>query len=136
MLGVLPIIQIGKYLQDSLQEVIWNLNLILSKFNSTKVVRVNHLTLWPCSSLGSNLGRPLNPSNISFARTEAYKKSTIPTGQRLLNAYFVEHPEQLAGVLGPGGENLGPGGENLGPGSGEGPRAGEKVGDGAEGVGD
>ena len=55
---------------------------------------------------------------------------------RLLNAYFVEHPDQLAGVLGPGGENLGPGGENLGPGSGEGPRAGEKVGDGAEGVGD
>ena len=44
MLGVLPLIQIGKYFQDSLQEVVSNLNLILNKFNSTKVVRVNHPT--------------------------------------------------------------------------------------------
>ena len=44
MLGVLPLIQNGNFFQDSLQEVVLNLNLILSKINSTKVVRVNHPT--------------------------------------------------------------------------------------------
>ena len=59
MLGVLSIIQIGKHLQDSLQEVIWNLNLILSKIKSTKVLRVNHLSAWSgiemCAWLGIEL---------------------------------------------------------------------------------
>ena len=41
MLGVLLLIQIGKYFHDSLQEVVLNLNLIQSKFNSKKIVRVN-----------------------------------------------------------------------------------------------
>ena len=42
MLGVLPLIQNGKKYQDSLQEMVSNLNLKLSTFNSTKVVGVNH----------------------------------------------------------------------------------------------
>ena len=42
MLGVIPLIEIRKYFQDSVQEVVSNLNLILSKYNSTKLVRVNH----------------------------------------------------------------------------------------------
>ena len=43
MPGDLSLIQIGTFFQDYLQEVVSNLNLILSKFNSTKVVRVNSL---------------------------------------------------------------------------------------------
>ena len=42
MLGVLSLIQNEIFVQDSLQEVVSNLNLIPIKINSTKVVRVNH----------------------------------------------------------------------------------------------
>ena len=51
MLGVLPLIQNRNFFQDSLQEVVSNLNLILSKINSTKVVRVNHPSDGNCEGI-------------------------------------------------------------------------------------
>ena len=42
MLAVFPFIQIGKGLQDSPHEVVWDWNSILSKCDSTKVLRVNN----------------------------------------------------------------------------------------------
>ena len=51
MLGVLPFNLNGNFFQDSLQEEVSNLNLILSKINSTKVVKVNHPTGHPRSVL-------------------------------------------------------------------------------------
>ena len=50
--------------------------------------------------------RQREPFKVNFARTEAYKKSTIPTCQRLLNSYFLEHPELL--VAGSGSAGGGP----------------------------
>jgi hypothetical protein len=39
--------------------------------------------------------RQREPFKVNFTRTEIYKKSTIPTCQRLLNDYYMEHPERL-----------------------------------------
>ena len=47
--------------------------------------------------------REREPFQVNFTRTEAYKRSTIPTCQRLLNQYFMEHPDRLGQEPGPGG---------------------------------
>ena len=47
--------------------------------------------------------REREPFLVNFTRTEAYKRSTIPTCQRLLNQYFMEHPDRLGQEPGPGG---------------------------------
>ena len=39
--------------------------------------------------------REREPFLVNFVRTENYRKSTIPTCQRLLNSYYGEHPERL-----------------------------------------
>ena len=39
--------------------------------------------------------REREPFIVNFARTEAYRRSTVPTCQRLLNSYYREHPERL-----------------------------------------
>ena len=39
--------------------------------------------------------REREPFKVNFTRTEVYRKSTIPTCQRLLNIYYMEHPERL-----------------------------------------
>ena len=52
--------------------------------------------------------REREPFKVNFTRTESYKQSTIPTCQRLLNDYYMEHPERLGFGPGPGG---GPRGE-------------------------
>ena len=43
------------------------------------------------------------PFKVSFTRTEAYKRSTIPTCQRLLNKYYMDHPDRLRQEHGLGG---------------------------------
>ena len=58
------------------------------------------------------------PFQVNFARTEVYKRSTIPTCQRLLNTYYAEHP-----VPGEHGAVPGPAGPGVGAGA-EGPAAG------------
>ena len=54
---------------------------------------------------------------VNFARTESYRKSAIPTCQRLLNAHYSQLP------AGSGGDELQEGAE--GPGGGEGAGVGE-----------
>ena len=39
--------------------------------------------------------REREPFLVNFARTENYRKRTVPTCQRLLNSYYGEHPERL-----------------------------------------
>ena len=39
--------------------------------------------------------REREPFKVNFTRTEVYCKSTVPTCQRLLNSYYMEHPERL-----------------------------------------
>ena len=45
--------------------------------------------------------RDREPFKVNFTRTEAYRKSTIPTCQRLLNKYYMEHPDRLGQEPGP-----------------------------------
>ena len=47
--------------------------------------------------------RDREPFQVNFTRTEVYRKSTIPTCQRLLNTYYMEHPERLGNGEAPGG---------------------------------
>jgi hypothetical protein len=71
--------------------------------------------------------RHREPFKVNFARTESYKKSTIPTCQRLLNSYFSEHPDRLGGGTGPvvaGGQEQAGGEQERGAGA-----EGEEVGD-------
>ena len=72
--------------------------------------------------------RQREPFKVNFARTESYKKSAIPTCQRLLNAHFLEQP---GGVSGHRTDLPRPGagaGERVGGGTGE--EAGDREGEG------
>ena len=42
----------------------------------------------------SPIVREREPFKVNFARTEAYKNSSIPTCQRLLNSHFSQRPEE------------------------------------------
>ena len=55
------------------------------------------------NQLAQTLIRQREPVKVNFTRTEAYKQSTIPTCQRLLNQYYMEHPDRLGHVPEPGG---------------------------------
>ena len=46
--------------------------------------------------------RDREPFKVNFTRTEAYRKSTIPTCQRLLNKYYMDHPARLGQEPEPG----------------------------------
>ena len=76
----------------------------------------------------SRLAREREEFTVNFARTEQYKKSTIPSCQRLLNTHF-----QGKGPVGAGegaGDELGQGagdGSEQGAGAGEGTRVGDQI---------
>ena len=66
--------------------------------------------------------RQWEPFKVNFARTKSYKKSTIPTCQRLLNEHFLLEPVGVSGH----GTGL--------PGAGAGGGAGDEAGVGAGAV--
>ena len=76
----------------------------------------------------SRLAREREEFTVNFARTEQYKKSTIPSCQRLLNTHFQEQGPVGAGE-GAGDElRQGAGdGREQGAGAGEGARAGDQI---------
>ena len=70
--------------------------------------------------------RQREPFKVNFTRTEIYKKSTIPTCQRLLNDYYMEHPERLWNGRAHGGMPRGEEGEGRRRGGEEERRGGEE----------
>ena len=68
--------------------------------------------------------REREPFKVNFTRTEVYKKSTIPTCQRLLNNYYMKNPERLGQGHAPVGEEGDLGGEEWREGGGEERRGG------------